>query len=184
MGMLPKDEFDKIFLNELLKDRGNQAKLLFLGFLTTINIAFYAGFFKLNNNNILINFDHGLPILILILLTIINYLFTSAHSRESKLDKIITNRIKIEYIEQHISKELKDQYHKLENDDTLNLGKEGKSIKILLSLINAIPLSLIALPIICANTISLIAATLIFWVFYYFFFDDILSRLIPANKRK
>ncbi len=145
-------EFENKYLNYILDSRGNEVKIIFIGFLLTINLAFYAGLYYLNKDFPF--FLSELQFLVLGLLIIVNILFSVICVRENYLDKVITYYVKEKYIEKKIKKPLKDiigsiySTEKGENDkDWKNsknmMRKSWMATKGLLAIVNAIPLTVL-----------------------------------------
>ncbi|MFH1361378.1 MAG: hypothetical protein ABIH69_01830 [bacterium] len=135
-------EYDKKYLEYMLRDRGNQAKLVFFGFLITINLAIYSGLHQLNKASFFVPQNINSSLLVLLFLIVINFLFSYIYLREHNLDENITENIKIDYIEERkISEELRRLRDKIHKEDFCFGGTWG-AMKSLMALINALPISL------------------------------------------
>jgi len=195
------DDFDKKYLDYILEGRG---KVNYLGFLITINLAFYAAIYVTNNEVLFQSDIRGIPILLSFLLIIINFSISTIYLREHHLDKRITEYIKEGYIEKRIKdeSELKNQISKLSNAESPDIDRTWKATKCLISLVNAIPVSLLGVwfvlraiklcnlfeRIICKLIASpfswLLTIIILLWLFVYWKFDCIFSLFFGRAAMK
>jgi len=182
------NDYEKIYLSYILDSRGNESKIVFIGFLLTINLAFYAGLYYICEKFPFSLTD--LQILILLLLIAINYLFSKICIREDNLDKVISRYVKQEYIEARILEEKESKLGKVicnvrkgENngEDWENpmdwTGKSWQATKGMLSIVNATPFAVLffwGLSFLCSNRLPcrsvifvLIAILIVLLLYYY-----------------
>lgn len=136
------NDFDKQYLRYILEGRN---KTSFLGFLIPINLAVYAAVYY-SNGGILFSSDiRGIPILLLLFLLTMNVLFAIIYIREEEMDEDIKEKIKKEYIEEKVNSKLGEQIKIFDGLDRPRKGRTRKSIILLLSLVVAMPFSILCL---------------------------------------
>ncbi|OGI11486.1 MAG: hypothetical protein A2Y40_01535 [Candidatus Margulisbacteria bacterium GWF2_35_9] len=151
------NELDKFYLEQIFSHN----YIRFVEYLTTINLAYFAGFFillkKITPQIKIFNFSFYLfdstlwkPNILLIALSVVVYLINQSiyliYCREHKLKDIRIKAIKKIYNKKNdknpkLSSKIQDIYDEIEKKDEENLKGTWRATKFLLSFFTAIPIS-------------------------------------------
>jgi len=124
-------------------------RLTFLGFMITINLAFYVGIYYVNDQDLW--FYSNLKLFLLLLLIIINLGIYIIYHREHRLSQTIKKQLYEEVfaLENLKDKDMKKMKVNLDKKDNNNEGITWAVIKIFLSLFVAIPAAFLFVLLVC-----------------------------------